>query len=1201
MPTDLQSIAQSDIRVRFKEPLLSEGVNKSQYIQPRGVYRGFNLGTSASALSVTVQTDPVHGDAVAVVHDADDRALTIRVTDPIDLDLTPFANKTVVVAIYARHVSQGSTVSVIRGYELSPVDEYTADINVGNLIVLGTVVVPAAGLIAETAITHEKRIVSGDNEFSQRVRIPLVLNHDFHQNGYPGNFYHSPDDSYEGTALPLGPHWFAVGGTADKEDTQYQADSTGLTIRSKSGSVGYSINVYQDIPYALGDISASNGDWKLHYEVVYDVLTVPVTELKLTVICAAPAENMADYKIEKQLDVSALGTGLVASGVQDLVTLPDSLAAAPDLGSAGIAYITSVQLSGDDAAVPVDTDVFKIVSVQLWLANNRKTAGHLDTQARTDKILSGWPIFRSLTFYPINASNIPIASLIDIETLPSLVTAGSSRHGSATVTALSSGAFVTKGSMAVESFLASAQRNRPRFRAEYDDVNLLTNILEAVSTAGDSLDSGLRFVASPSGLLYLTVNADPALGVWDKDVDGDPAAAIRIDGNTGELAFFTRAAGAGTWNDAAWTTERNLLTRGGVTAVITDGTTFTDGDHNGANAIDAVQNVYSRGRYFLRSGNHTLGAVSAITNNSTLIGESDPRVSSASKTYLFPNAGMVSDQTLETNLVNLHIRNGTAGRWSLSGSSAENCIFESGVVVTEFPALDPKKFVNCKFGEVDENANNAIAYSLEISTSSSDINGMLFENCQFFPPQGSSAGVAAVGITSSGESRDIGVTFRNCEFNGTNDVGANNGMAALVLSGDTRAVFENCTFRGGCDDVFMVQVLGTNHFNGVTFKNCAIENDHGKCMAIGGVTTDAYITLENVKMRANTSTPTSGKGQMFTFAGGGKLRMRDVRLLLNDSVIDTTAGPTQPPVEIGGVGGTGSTNKASTYDIDGLFLELDAGAAGVPTYTTLVVRPPSTTAKNSIRNVDYNVNGNAPANNGVGPFLVPAYMTFVGAVDTLLHLDNISLRGVDMPSHTDTRAGIYADTCSVNKISYDGPVSPTAAGGQLHNTRAALYFVNCAATHAYVGKNYNPNLGIGNDARLVYAQSSTLDSGIFSRLGVTRAAILIDLQSSSAVSNLRIAVSSLSGVTAVVNAASGARVANCLVFCSGTDPTAIVSGSGTGCAIVGNQFTLNGTLAFINLTGARCIVDGNMLYSTIGVPSITNSGTDSVTGDNVLS
>jgi hypothetical protein len=152
MPTFLNSFTDSEIKVRFKEPYLTAGIDqKVARVQPRGVYRGFLLTPSGLNLTVTVQAEVASGQHVSVYETADGYSLRIARAADFDLDLSTPAllGKTVVLAVYADYVLNVDTRAEIRAYELSPVDEFTVAPERSELVVLGTVVVPGAGLITD--------------------------------------------------------------------------------------------------------------------------------------------------------------------------------------------------------------------------------------------------------------------------------------------------------------------------------------------------------------------------------------------------------------------------------------------------------------------------------------------------------------------------------------------------------------------------------------------------------------------------------------------------------------------------------------------------------------------------------------------------------------------------------------------------------------------------------------------------------------------------------------------------------------------------------------------------------------------------------------------------------------------------------------------------------------------------------------------
>lgn len=158
-PITLSPISNSVVKVRWKEPYASEGLNrKMAVVVPAGVYRGLNLGVSASNLSIELSADAV-GDHVAVQESSNGFSTTYAddTSGAITLDLSGFATNDVVVVCLTVGYAVGSTTTAeFRGYELS---EYEAlgQAARDSLVVLGTVLRPAAGIIPIANITHDRR------------------------------------------------------------------------------------------------------------------------------------------------------------------------------------------------------------------------------------------------------------------------------------------------------------------------------------------------------------------------------------------------------------------------------------------------------------------------------------------------------------------------------------------------------------------------------------------------------------------------------------------------------------------------------------------------------------------------------------------------------------------------------------------------------------------------------------------------------------------------------------------------------------------------------------------------------------------------------------------------------------------------------------------------------------------------------------
>ena len=107
MATQLQTIAPTFVKMRWKEQYASEGLNRkfAGIITP-GIYRGFTIGADGADLSVVIDPDPTTNDHSAVYESSDGFSVTVRddASGSIVLDLTSMApgsgTVTVVVVVF---------------------------------------------------------------------------------------------------------------------------------------------------------------------------------------------------------------------------------------------------------------------------------------------------------------------------------------------------------------------------------------------------------------------------------------------------------------------------------------------------------------------------------------------------------------------------------------------------------------------------------------------------------------------------------------------------------------------------------------------------------------------------------------------------------------------------------------------------------------------------------------------------------------------------------------------------------------------------------------------------------------------------------------------------------------------------------------------------------------------------------------------
>ncbi len=177
------SIATDNIKMRWREPYVSAGLNKkSAGITASGIYRGFIIATHGSNNTVQLTADPTKLDHLAVAEDTSGFSLTYRdlTGSAYVLALTDASlySQTVVITLLLNFDVGSATTGTFRAYTLA---EWLAlaDSSKSELVVIGTVINPGSGnVIPEDNITSTYRTVAA---FSQPVLSwqPALLNSRF--------------------------------------------------------------------------------------------------------------------------------------------------------------------------------------------------------------------------------------------------------------------------------------------------------------------------------------------------------------------------------------------------------------------------------------------------------------------------------------------------------------------------------------------------------------------------------------------------------------------------------------------------------------------------------------------------------------------------------------------------------------------------------------------------------------------------------------------------------------------------------------------------------------------------------------------------------------------------------------------------------------------------------------------------------------
>lgn len=184
MPTTLSSFASSEFQLRYKTPYVSESLNqKLAGVIPRGIYKGFFLDADPGAgdRTVRVVADPDDLDHLAVFLTSTGYSITVKRTGGnFLLSLVALSSKTIALCVYASYSVGATTTAQLRAYEISPVDEFSVAPERNDLVVLGTVVVPAGGAIVNASIKPTYRDLSALNVAHSAVPfIPVVKDSSF--------------------------------------------------------------------------------------------------------------------------------------------------------------------------------------------------------------------------------------------------------------------------------------------------------------------------------------------------------------------------------------------------------------------------------------------------------------------------------------------------------------------------------------------------------------------------------------------------------------------------------------------------------------------------------------------------------------------------------------------------------------------------------------------------------------------------------------------------------------------------------------------------------------------------------------------------------------------------------------------------------------------------------------------------------------
>lgn len=635
------------------------------------------------------------------------------------------------------------------------------------------------------------------------------------------------------------------------------------------------------------------------------------------------------------------------------------------------------------------------------------------------------------------------------------------------------------------------------------------------------------------------------------------------------------------------------------TAVLSDGTNSTGGDYNGVDAIDGVDSFAYGGTFALKRGRYTWNSVTSLAKpNVTIHGELFQWGATATTdlTSMEIPAGAAADFNLSGKYSNLILSSKAAAyRYKLTNPRLENVQIQSGCGYVEGEVF--WKGGGCT---ASLSGNNPAAdYTFEFDGGSNQVYGLI-EDCDFTTiPPAAGAQTAFVRINNLNDSTNNRkkLTFRNCQFGNLSGV---LGCSAVVMEGSTGWIeFENCVFYGYDGGYCLDVVTGFTQGEAI-FRNCRFYTLYGTVAKARG-------RFENCYFESGSTTPTSW-GQMLEFSYA--------------QIFDCTASVGTGSTETNPVSATdcivqiGSSTVGRLY-VDGFNINLPDTWHG---YTPVVVESDDSYDA-VVKRLYVRAGSDGPVSdrstNGVLGYAAVVEIIGYGSLSFLekerLYVEDLRVNRVGWPSSaTDNGTVVSLKNCRVNRLTVDG--ASTSNVGHVGSGAGVLYCAQRVSIRDLIWCPSN-SINCNHTGIITLGLETSIDGGIIHRLGEDPATTYLF----EFVGSYGISVSNLSSPwvnevdTAVTLFGSTATCKRIVIHNNSFSITSSITygptapfNFGANCTnvrITNNTLSCKRTVALAaSLLGDGCLVDGNIFeYTTSSTaPTITNSGTNSVTGDNVL-
>jgi len=525
MPTRIGTFADSEIDVRWREPLFTESFNqKLAVVSPAGIYRGFRMAATANPQEIEVLGDPSTADSVAIYLTADGYTLTLRrqgATSFGGLDLSAYAGSTVAIAIYADYAVGTTTVARLRAYEVSPTDEFTGATERSELVVLGIVNVPAGAVVVPDQDIQSLYRTSAWDAVAPEAHewIPML------RNGALEGAVTGPH-----TSAYVAPYWFATANSnfgVDAETSDVASGNSAIKFSTNAAGAG-GINMRTETAKLF-----FTSDHRLRLQFSYKVLSVSSSTVTVTVgfnTIAGASAGSVSYDV----DTSAITASYV--DVDAFVPLP---------AGASVVSLFEVTLSLTSIGV---ADLVLFDSFQLWLERlTPLSTGQHHMGDNFGAFHGQGPItltdVEGMGNKGIELSYDPASDRAQLDALGA---------GTTTLEIVPP----IRGDLSFEDpSLASLAADGRLLIPHWDSTTAFSLIWESEGVVGGG--QAARVYVSNSGDIVRTINARyDGAGNWVQDDSGVKSSRVDLE-ETGERFYFVPAA-SGTFTDATWTAYVSL-------------------------------------------------------------------------------------------------------------------------------------------------------------------------------------------------------------------------------------------------------------------------------------------------------------------------------------------------------------------------------------------------------------------------------------------------------------------------------------------------------------------------------------------------------------------------------------------------------------------------------------------------------------------